>query len=879
MLAVEPSARNRELNKHCAGDPGLQEEVESLLSLAEKDLNTGNPFADKNIERIRRRFDAVLDEQTTAAEIPVSTDPFDPALGAGTQIGRYTIERVLGQGGMGVVYAAIQRTPARTVALKLIRPGSITSRLLRRFEIESEILGRLRHPGIAHIYDAGIASTPMGKQPFFAMEYIDGESLTEYADLNKLGTRQRLNLVAQIADAVEHAHRKGVIHRDLKPGNILVDESGQPKILDFGVARATDTDLRTATMQTDVGMLIGTLSYMSPEQASGDPDALDTRSDVYSLGVVAYELLAGQMPYDLRGVMIHEAVGIIREKEPSTISTIDRTLRGDVDTIVGKAMAKEPGRRYQSASEFGEDVRRYLSDQPISARPPSAIYQFRKFTRRNKAIVGGAALVLLTLVVGLVGTSYGLFEAQRQAALVEKRAEELQQVTDFQSQQISSIKVKQMGEGILASILERLSEADRIAIENSLVQVNFTDIAAESLRANIFEQSIQAIDENFADQPLVQAQLLQSLGGSIYRVGLDMLALMLYERAFEIRRTELGDADIYTKESAMAVSSGYQRQGRFEEAEQILRAVYEAYLHEFGEEHKETRRMMGHLAGYLSNRNQRDESLLLFERIYELHVEIEGPEATKTLLAMGNLAIQYGVIGQEEHAAEMLRQLIEIQQRLFGESYDSTLNSKTNLVMSLRALGDMAGAIALAQEILNTRRRTDGNDDIDTIQACHRLVVLLIELDRREEAHPLLQEIYEYDSRRDGDDHHRTMLSLTAVAYNLRMMGEFERAEPLYVDVYERSMRVLGEKHALTLQRMAGLVLTLVDTGSFEEAEPLALAYERLSCSEDGRGSEYAIKLVAQLYEKWHEAEPERGYDAKAQAWRAKLPEAKEDGD
>ncbi len=332
----------------------------------------------------------------------------------GTVISDYRIERILGEGGMGVVYVARQARPDRQVALKVIRPGLASPQMLRRFEHEAEVLGRLLHPGIAQIYEAGMADAGYGLQPFFAMELVQGQALTEYVKERNLSTRQRMELLAKVCDAVEHAHQKGVIHRDLKPGNILVTDDGQPKILDFGVARATDSDLQQTTMQTDVGALVGTLPYMSPEQVGGDPAELDTRSDVYALGVILFELLAGRLPYSLERRMIHEAVRVIREEEPTRLSSINKTLRGDVETIVAHALEKEKCHRYQSASGLAGDIRRYLADEPITARPASTWYQVRKFSRRNRGLVGGVAATFVVLVVGLVVSLYAFAQASHQ---------------------------------------------------------------------------------------------------------------------------------------------------------------------------------------------------------------------------------------------------------------------------------------------------------------------------------------------------------------------------------------------------------------------------------------------------------------------------------
>ena len=360
--------------------------------------------------------------EANGATVPSDVGPGQESAdvdGRPPSIPRYRILRQIGVGGMGAVWEAEQEHPRRTVALKVIKPHLATPRHLRRFAHEAEALGQLQHPGIAQIYESGTADTRHGPQPFFAMELVraaEGEkapTLTEFAERHELPARRRLELLAKVADAVHYAHQKGIIHRDLKPANILVDEAGQPKILDFGVARITDSDIQATTMQTDVGQIIGTLPYMSPEQAGGDPADLDTRSDVYALGVICYELLAGRLPYALHRRMIHEAVRVIREEEPTRLSSVNKTFRGDIETIVAKSLAKDKDDRYQSAAELATDIRRYLSDEPIIARRPSAWYQLGKFAKRNKALVAAAAVVLAALVLGTIGTSLGLLRARR----------------------------------------------------------------------------------------------------------------------------------------------------------------------------------------------------------------------------------------------------------------------------------------------------------------------------------------------------------------------------------------------------------------------------------------------------------------------------------
>ncbi|MCX5663059.1 MAG: protein kinase [Planctomycetota bacterium] len=340
------------------------------------------------------------------------------------QVGAYRIIRLLGVGGMGEVYEAEQARPKRIVALKVVKAGMVSQESLRRFEMEAEVLGRLRHPGVAQVFEAGTAETAAGTQPYFAMELIRGQPLIQYADAHGLDLHQRMALLVRICEAVHYAHQQGIIHRDLKPSNILVDDAGQPKILDFGIAKATDSDVQAMTLQTDLGQIIGTLEYMSPEQAAGDPKQVDTRTDVYALGVIAYELLSGKLPLELKGRMLVEAVRAIQQDEPGRLSSLNRKLRGDLETIVGKALEKEKTRRYQSANELASDLKRYLGNEPIAARPPGTWYQARKFVQRNKLLAGATLVVFVVLVLGVIATSWQAVRATNaQRLAVQQKSE------------------------------------------------------------------------------------------------------------------------------------------------------------------------------------------------------------------------------------------------------------------------------------------------------------------------------------------------------------------------------------------------------------------------------------------------------------------------
>lgn len=405
-----------------------------------------------------------------------------------TVVGRYRLLRLIGEGGMGAVYEAEQDQPRRIVALKIIKPGIVSPELLRRFEQESHALGRLQHPGIAQIYEAGTADTGFGPQPYFAMEFIRGKTFTGHAEEHRLNTRQRLEIVSKIAEAVQHAHQRGLIHRDLKPANILVDETGQPKILDFGVARATDSDTQ-ATSETNIGQLLGTLAYMSPEQVLADPLELDTRSDVYALGVILFELLTGRMPYTI-SKKLHETIQAIREEDPARLSSINRSFRGDIETIVAKALEKDKTRRYGSAVELSADIQRYLKDQPIVARPPSARYQIWKFTRRHKALVAGVAAVFIVLVGGIVVSTSQMMRANRERDRANENQRTATQERAREAEQRHAAETARVQADAQTLVAEQaLSTAEVNLYSNDI------NLAEREWTASSFDTSVHLLDE------------------------------------------------------------------------------------------------------------------------------------------------------------------------------------------------------------------------------------------------------------------------------------------------------------------------------------------------------------------------------------------------
>jgi len=737
------------------------------------------------------RCDEATGDGTSVTPQTAAAAAADPPQSLPASIGRYRILHLLGEGGMGAVYEAEQEFPHRTVALKVIRAGYASGEMLRRFENETQALGRLQHPGIAQIFEAGTAETPFGRQPYFAMELVHGQTLLSYCDEHHLKVRYRLELMAKICDAVQHAHQRGLIHRDLKPVNILVDESGQPRILDFGVARLTDSDAQ-ATRQTDIGQLVGTLAYMSPEQVLGDPAELDTRSDVYALGVILYELLAGKGPYVI-GHQLHEVVRTIREEEPTALSSVNRTYRGDIETIVGKALEKDKTRRYASAAELAADIGRYLRDEPITARPPSASYQLRKFARRNKALVMGVAAVFVVLILGVVASTWEAVQARRAEARAKQESAIAEAVDDFLQKDL-------LGQ---ASAYNQSKPDPDIKVRT------------------VLNSAAQRIPGKFDKQPAVEAAIRKTIGQTYEDLGLYPEAAKQFERALDLRRRVLGPRHPDTLLSMTNLANVYEDDGKYPQAEALHNQALQIQRSSLGPEHRDTLNSMDNLAIDYESEGKYAQAEALQKQTLEIERRRLGPEHNDTLMSMSNLALVYADESKYAQAEALHKQALEIRRRRLGPEHPDTLVSMTNLANVYEEEGKYAQAEALATQTLQIERRRLGPEHPDTLASMSNLALYYQDEGKYAQAEALYSQTLEIERRVLGPEHPYTLGSMGNLAYAYREKGDYTQAEALFGQALEIQRRVLGREHPDTLRTSENIAHVYADERKYAQAEEL----------------------------------------------------------
>jgi tetratricopeptide (TPR) repeat protein len=785
-----------------------------------------------------------------------------------TAIGRYRILRLIGEGGMGAVYEAEQDHPRRIIALKIIKPGIASPELLRRFEQESHALGRLQHPGIAQIYEAGTADTGFGPQPYFAMELIRGKTLKDYAEAHHLSVRRRLEIVKRIAEAVQHAHQRGLIHRDLKPANIMVDEEGQPKILDFGVARTSDSDAQ-ATRNTHIGQLVGTLAYMSPEQVLADPLELDTRSDVYSLGVIFYELLGRRLPYTVSR-KLHETIHAIREEEPGRLGLIDRAYRGDIETIAAKALEKDRNRRYGSAADLAADIQRYLDDEPIVARPPSATYQLQKFARRHKALVTAATAVLGVLVAGVAISSWQAVRAGRAetAALSEKdRAVRAEQKAALERDRANASERSATTERdrALASEEQSRKERDRALREKQRADTEAATATAviEFLGNDLWamvdprtqarlsgtspdpnltvrkalDQAVPRISGKFEKQPLVEARLRETIASAYQSLDVLEPAETQLELVLQLRRRHQGENHPDALASALRLGNLYVLKGQIQNGQALLEQTAAISRRVLGDENSITQDVMSRLAAFY-----KIQAILKGEAFFEAVIRDQrstlGDDHPLLWSSIGHLIDLYRLRRPAQPQPKYAQAEALLKQVLGGR----------------RGNASVRGLNLLAEIYIAQGRYKEAEDLLVPLLSDAASLSLLADAYRKQgkidEAESLLKKnatsassIGALAGRNEkpgkADDTFATMAGMDALGDLYVRQGEFARALEVFEDLWVIQARDLGADYVDTRQTLSKLARLYVSAGDFARGEELLNQLLKLSLGVSG-GAEQA---------------------------------------
>jgi tetratricopeptide (TPR) repeat protein len=762
--ALAPDAREAFLARACNGDDSLRTRVGRMLDL----LESNGSFLRTPVLDARSR-DALLDAD---ADEPIPE-----------RVGRYVIIGRTGVGGMGTVYEAEQDSPRRHVALKLIRAGVASRQALDRFALEAEVLGRLRHEGIAQIYEAGVAEVDGRPRPFIAMELIEGEHIDAYA--RTLDLDGRLRLVADVCDALHHAHTRGVIHRDLKASNVLVDEAGHPKIVDFGIARLLERDVS----MTRTGSPLGTLSAMSPEQLDAGPGEVDTRSDVYALGALAYEIIAGRPAHDVRDKGLVEAARIITQEQPTRLRDIDPAIDTDVETIIATAMAKDRDRRYASAAAMADDIRRYLDRRPIVARPPTLAYQARRWAQRNRALAVVTCAAVVLLAFASIGTAAALVWALGEQERAVARATDAEISLDYLRRMLTSVEPAALGrDARVIQVLELASQslapelADRPLLEARLRQmIGVTYLAlGESTVAE--EHLRRAFDLRSARLSPTDPDRLESA----YALGLVLVELARFDEAeplvtgtYETRRKTLGDADERTLRSLHSLGKLLEDTGRYQEARDASGRLHDLALDALGERHELTLTATNCMANTEFHLGHADEALRLHEETLARRTDVLGRDHPDTLQSLNNLGGVCIETGDLERADELLTEAAEVSDRVRGPRHPESLTTRANLAVVKRRLGRMDDALALARQVLDARVETLGQGHPETIISMGNLAAIQLQAGHAADAASTLEQAIAL-SREDGQGAHpttgRLLLMHAGVLTSLGRLDEAERS-------------------------------------------------------------------------------------------------------
>lgn len=764
----------------------------------------------------------------------------------------YDIEGEIHRGGQGVVYQARQRSTGRTVAVKVMRGGRLVSdRDAARFEREVHILGRLNHANIVGVLDRGQADGCA----YFVMDHVSGEPIDRAAA--RLEITARLALFARVCDAVHAAHLRGIIHRDLKPGNVLVDEAGEPHILDFGLAKV-DEGWETSSAgearvespeMTTTGQFVGSLPWASPEQAAGESDQIDIRTDVYSLGVMLFQMLTGRFPYPVTG-SLRDTLGHIQSTPATPPSSLCRALDHEIDTVVLKCLSKERERRYDSAGALARDVRRYLADEPIEARRDSGWYLLRKTLKRYRTHVAALGAVMLVSVASAVALSvlYGrqtVLLTERDQAVRQARAEleKARQISRFVMEMLSGIDPDVAGE-----------------LDKRLLRMVLDKAAARA--------------DGLTSQPDVEEAIRDTIGDTYFAIGDYSAAQVHRERVLELARARHGQESEEYFSAAQDVGALLMEQGHLARAEGLLVAAHEGLRGLLGPDAPTTLRTMGDLALLCAKQDRLGEAEALCRDFLERAADVLPEDDRDHVSVRNTFAKIRRMQGHEDEAVELYRQVIEIERSARGESHPRTLTAIGNLAVTCSNQGRYDEAEQLFERAISGFTAVLGAESPHTLWAQSHLAIMYQHAGRLDEAETLLRRTLDVQRRVLGDDHLELIDSLYFLARRAVAKGNHAEAEEWMVDCLRISEDCLPPEHQKVVMARVGLGVVLLAQKRFAAAEPYLLAGRRKIVEECAAGpawQEGLLRHLADLYERWNASEPDVTRAARAALWRARL--------
>ncbi len=835
-LDVPQDQRRSFIETACDGDASL---IEQVLRLAKAHDNAGEFLSEPSID-------------TGSKTVAYAEEPLPESIG-----GRKVL-RKLGEGGFGVVYLAQQDKPVSAeVAIKVVRPGMGSQQVIARFETERRALELMKHPCIAGVIDAG--TTDDGR-PYFVLEHVPGESITAYVNGNNLSTRARLELFEQVCFAVQHAHQKGVIHRDIKPSNVLVTEidgKPTPKVIDFGIAKAIQGPLSDRTVITQSAQIVGTPQYMSPEQVSFGEVDVDTRSDIYSLGALLYELLTGSPPFEskrLNKAGAAELERIIREENPPKPSTrvfkstesssrtrqVARDLRGDLDWVVARAMEKDRSRRYQTPAELGADLRRYLLGEPVEAGPPSGVYRLRKLIARRRVEFAAACSVAMALIAVVIVSVVFASSADRARKDTERELAKFQSISRFTEEMLSGIDpavARGADTELFRSILD--DAAERINTEG----IDEPEVEIE-LRAMIGQayQSVALFDLSEAQIRIASAMAHETIGGdAALTLEIDSQlaqvlgktsrleeSLEMFRSIHQRRLTLLGPDHETTIEALSNVGAIQNMLGLYEDSYATQQRVLEARIRTLGDHHEDAMATRNNIATLLDDLNRAEEALPLLQRVLEFQIETNGEDHPQTLATMNNLANAHQSVGNNGEAETLFLRVLDIKNRVLPEGHPSILITLNNLASLLGMTGEPERAIEIFEEAAALSAEHHGDSSIYTLTIRNNLSTNYIRVGRHEEAVALLRLVSEGFLESSGPANPRTIAARTQLATVLNTLGDHEEALLIATESVELAIENLPPNHRLIASANLAFGKAQTSFGRFEEAETALLEAHRI---------------------------------------------------